>query len=251
MNIDDGTPQYFNIHKKLQYMTQVRDNKSKTQYAYISHKGQKQQQPQQSQPQQQQQSQSQQQDQTSWGLLPGSRRLDMTETTTSSSALEGGVSGDVISNTFPEGLVSFDDERAICDKVHYVQEKELGGFIIWELSGDVLDTRTDPVDLLLEENRKQTLLTPLLDVTNMKLANPEFQCCTLHSHEECEKERLELEQESGSQQWEVDGFDYATWQGTPGGSIEKNDGRRVCTSSIMTLLWSTLACTVVAIALNR
>jgi GH18 family chitinase len=30
-----------------------------------------------------------------------------------------------------EGLVSFDDERAICDKVHYAQQNNLGGFIIW------------------------------------------------------------------------------------------------------------------------
>lgn len=33
----------------------------------------------------------------------------------------------------PEGLVSFDDERAICDKVHYAQQHQMGGFIIWEL----------------------------------------------------------------------------------------------------------------------
>lgn len=31
----------------------------------------------------------------------------------------------------PEGLVSFDDERAICDKVNYAQQHKMGGFIIW------------------------------------------------------------------------------------------------------------------------
>ncbi|EED94417.1 hypothetical protein THAPSDRAFT_261895, partial [Thalassiosira pseudonana CCMP1335] len=75
---DEGTPQYFNVHNKLPYMIQMRDNKSKTQYAYTSRIEQ-----------------------------PGSN--------------------------LPEGLVSFDDDRAICDKVHYAQEKQLGGYIIWEL----------------------------------------------------------------------------------------------------------------------
>lgn len=59
-------------------MLQVRDNKSKTQYAYTSRLEQ-----------------------------PGLQ--------------------------LPEGLVSFDDERAICDKVNYAQQHDLGGFIIWEL----------------------------------------------------------------------------------------------------------------------
>jgi chitinase len=58
----------------------------------------------------------------------------------------------------PEGLVSFDDERAICDKVHYAQQHEMNGFIIWELSGDMLPD----------------LRTPLLDITNKKLGNREF-----------------------------------------------------------------------------
>jgi chitinase len=71
-------PQYFNIYAKLPQMIQVRDNKSKTQYAYTSRLEQ-----------------------------PGLQ--------------------------LPEGLVSFDDERAICDKVHYAQTHDLGGFIIWEL----------------------------------------------------------------------------------------------------------------------
>lgn len=78
---DEGSPQYFNIYNKLPNMIQVRDNKSKTQYAYISHS--KQESP--------------------------------------------------VAQSLPEGLVSFDDERAICDKVNYAQESNLGGFLIWEL----------------------------------------------------------------------------------------------------------------------
>jgi chitinase len=138
---DDGTPQWFNIYNKLPHMTQMRDNKSKTQYAYISPAEQP----------------------------PGS-----------------------VAQTLPEGLVSFDDERAICDKVHYAQEKNLAGFIIWELSGDVLDD----------------LSTPLLDITNRKLGDPSLQCCLLHSEEECEKERLERESASHAQ---MGGFDSSMW----------------------------------------
>jgi chitinase len=48
------------------------------------------------------------------------------------------------------GLVSFDNENAICAKVQYVQEHELAGLIIWELSGDVMED----------------LSTPLLDIMN-------------------------------------------------------------------------------------
>merc|ERR1719291_583985 len=62
--------------------------------------------------------------------------------------------------SLPEGLVTFDDERAICDKVHYSQEKELGGFIIWELSGDVMED----------------LSTPLLNMVNRKLSEPDTNC---------------------------------------------------------------------------
>ena len=66
-------------------MTQLRDNKSKTQYAY---------------------------------------------TTPSQQTPSNGFNS---VDSLPEGLVSFDDERAICDKVHYAQENDLGGFIVWEL----------------------------------------------------------------------------------------------------------------------
>lgn len=105
---DDGTPQYFNIWKRLPVMTQVRDNKSKTQYAYIS---------------------------------KGNRKLDMTESEYQPPGSEGNYPNagtqPVSSTSYPEGLVSFDDERAICDKVHYAQEKQLGGFIVWELCKSV------------------------------------------------------------------------------------------------------------------
>jgi len=58
------------------------------------------------------------------------------------------------------GFISFDDEQAICDKVEYVLENDLNGFIIWELSGDV----------------REDLSTPLLDEVNLKLNNPNRQC---------------------------------------------------------------------------
>mmetsp|Transcript_3415 Transcript_3415/g.6566 ORF Transcript_3415/g.6566 Transcript_3415/m.6566 type:complete len:585 (-) Transcript_3415:1200-2954(-) len=58
------------------------------------------------------------------------------------------------------GIVSFDDENSICVKVQYAIENGLGGFIIWELSGDLMDD----------------LSTPLLDVTNTKLHDPDYNC---------------------------------------------------------------------------
>ena len=33
------------------------------------------------------------------------------------------------------GLVSYDDELAICDKAEYAIDNDLLGFIIWEISG--------------------------------------------------------------------------------------------------------------------
>ena len=59
------------------------------------------------------------------------------------------------------GYLSFDDQQAICDKVEYVLDQELNGFIIWELSGDV---RSD-------------LSTPLLDEVNRKLDYPQTHDC--------------------------------------------------------------------------
>jgi chitinase len=31
------------------------------------------------------------------------------------------------------GLVSYDDPRAICDKVHYANERGMHGFLVWEI----------------------------------------------------------------------------------------------------------------------
>ena len=43
------------------------------------------------------------------------------------------------------GLVSYDSKTVIFAKVQYVQEHELVGFNIWELSGDVMDYLTTPL----------------------------------------------------------------------------------------------------------
>jgi chitinase len=58
------------------------------------------------------------------------------------------------------GLVTYDDEQAICDKTQYVMDNNLNGFIIWELSGDVMED----------------LSTPLLDMVNIKLADSSLEC---------------------------------------------------------------------------
>ena len=34
------------------------------------------------------------------------------------------------------GVVSYDDEQAICDKTDYAMKHNLNGFIIWEVSGE-------------------------------------------------------------------------------------------------------------------
>ncbi|KAL7495622.1 hypothetical protein ACHAWT_005023, partial [Skeletonema menzelii] len=124
----------------------------------------------------------------------------------------------------PEGLVSFDDERAICDKVHYAQQNDLGGFIIWELSGDLLED----------------LRTPLLDITNKKLGNPSFQCCMLHSIDECEKERLEEEKRQQQQNQNQGGysnsfgFDMNTWGGNE--NIRIQNGSVLVSPSIVSTI---------------
>ena len=63
----------------------------------------------------------------------------------------------------PSTLVSFDDERAICDKTEYAQVHGLNGYIIWEISGDLMPD----------------LSTPLLDAANAKLLNPDLDCASL------------------------------------------------------------------------
>jgi chitinase len=92
---DEGTPQYFNIMKKISQFTSVRHEQTKTQFAYNS-----------------------------------------------------------------QGLVSYDDELAICDKAEYAVDNDLLGFIIWEISGDLMPD----------------LSTPLLNALNDRLNNPNIRC---------------------------------------------------------------------------
>lgn len=56
--------------------------------------------------------------------------------------------------------MTYDDEQSICDKAEYVIDNKLNGFLIWELSGDLLEDKS----------------TPLLDSLNKKLDNPSMQC---------------------------------------------------------------------------
>ncbi len=58
------------------------------------------------------------------------------------------------------GFVSYDDERAICDKTEYVIDRSLNGYIIWEISGDLMPD----------------LSTPLLDATNNRLNKLDVRC---------------------------------------------------------------------------
>ena len=59
-----------------------------------------------------------------------------------------------------DGLVSYDDERAICEKTQYTVAKGLRGLVIRDLSGDLMLDFT----------------TPLLDMVNAKLQNPTLDC---------------------------------------------------------------------------
>jgi hypothetical protein len=58
------------------------------------------------------------------------------------------------------GFVSYDDERAICDTTEYVIDRNLNGYIIWEISGNLMPD----------------LSTPLLDATNNKLNKSSVRC---------------------------------------------------------------------------
>ena len=58
------------------------------------------------------------------------------------------------------GFVSYDDERAICDKTEYALDHSLHGYIIWEISGDLMPD----------------LSTPLLDATIRRLNTPDVRC---------------------------------------------------------------------------
>jgi hypothetical protein len=60
------------------------------------------------------------------------------------------------------GFVSYDDELAICYKTEYAMDNQLNGFIIWEISGDLLEDGS----------------TPLLDAMNCRLkASDNPACC--------------------------------------------------------------------------
>mmetsp|Transcript_12350 Transcript_12350/g.22891 ORF Transcript_12350/g.22891 Transcript_12350/m.22891 type:complete len:619 (+) Transcript_12350:133-1989(+) len=96
--IDEGTPQYFNIMDQIDEMSIEWDNETETPYAYF--------------------------------------------------------------NDGKGGLVSYDDEQSICLKTEYAIRENLNGFIIWELSGDVMEDLT----------------TPLLDMINRKLSETDTNC---------------------------------------------------------------------------
>jgi len=65
------------------------------------------------------------------------------------------------------GLVSYDDPRAICDKVAYANQRGMNGFLIWEISGDMIDRGNG------------NMITPLIDAVNNKIRKPNFDCATL------------------------------------------------------------------------
>jgi GH18 family chitinase len=46
------------------------------------------------------------------------------------------------------GWVTFDNERSIADKVSYVRNNRLGGWIIWEIEQDYLPTHNPKHPLL-------------------------------------------------------------------------------------------------------
>jgi len=61
------------------------------------------------------------------------------------------------------GLVSYDDPQAVCDKANYVNTNQLGGLVVWEISGDLMEN----------------LETPLIDAINRKLEEPTFDCSSI------------------------------------------------------------------------
>ncbi|KAL7521899.1 hypothetical protein ACHAWX_006594 [Stephanocyclus meneghinianus] len=85
------------------------------------------------------------------------------------------------------GSVSFDSENAICAKTQYAIENNLHGFIIWELSGDVMARFVETFLLSCSLCRavrahfffcceQEDLSTPLLDVVNKKVADSSYSC---------------------------------------------------------------------------
>ncbi|KAL7546386.1 hypothetical protein ACHAWF_009722 [Thalassiosira exigua] len=65
------------------------------------------------------------------------------------------------------GLVSYDDPRAICDKVEYANRRGMNGFLVWEISGDMVERPA---------SQGGGIVTPLIDVTNRKISNPDLPC---------------------------------------------------------------------------
>lgn len=87
------------------------------------------------------------------------------------------------------GIVSYDDNQAICDKVEYARQNELHGFLIWELSGDLTED----------------LMTPLLDVVNYKLEQGDGFDCELF--------RMETRDENGMVAGEAMNAEPNPWYG--------------------------------------
>jgi chitinase len=88
------------------------------------------------------------------------------------------------------GLVSFDDNQAVCNKVAYAQEKDLHGYIVWDLSGDLTEA----------------LATPLLDVVNMKLQRGDhFDCGLLRAESRDENGKVVVVDDAAPDPW------YADW----------------------------------------
>jgi hypothetical protein len=86
----------------------------------------------------------------------------------------------------------------------FTVSSSLSGYCLWfshnrfhlfdrELSGDILPD----------------LRTPLLDITNKKLANPAFECCLLHSQAECDLEKEESINSYNTN--DFNGFDGYNW----------------------------------------
>ena len=70
------------------------------------------------------------------------------------------------------GLVSFDDNQSICDKVQYSMENDSHGLYIFDLSGDLTETYS----------------TPLLDMINLKLDRGNDLDCSLFRAETRDKD---------------------------------------------------------------
>ena len=93
-------------------------------------------------------------------------------------------------------FVSFDNEEAICAKTEYVQQHDLNGFIIWEMSGVSRGCSCLFVSSTFRlfgsyysgfvnssvsgfQDLMPDLSTPLLDTVNVKLLNPDMKCAEI------------------------------------------------------------------------